>query len=136
MPTSFGERLAEQRATLGFSQLEICDFTAVNRRTQSKYETGKSFPDARYLTTLISHGFDIVYLLTGEEAPTREIIDETFLRDVLAAVDKSVAEQPPPLDLDKKAAVASLLFQISFHSKTIDATILERLIKLARQPNT
>lgn len=134
MLITFGERLAEQRAKLGFSQLEICELTSVHRRTQYQYETGKSFPDTRYLAHLMNHGFDVIYLLSGQEAPRSEVIDDHFLRLVLVAVEETSARQPIPLDVAKKASVAALLFQICVASKIIDDNILIRLIKLAQHP--
>lgn len=130
MLLTFGERLAEQRASLGFMQDELCALTSVNRRTQSKYENGKSFPDTRYLSVLMDHGFDVVYLLSGQNAPRQESIDEQFLRDVLVVVDRQLGAHPVKFNPLEKASIAALVFQVSLSSRVIDPTVVDRLIRL------
>jgi len=40
-----------------------------SKRTITNWESGNSFPDVRDLVTLLSHGFDVGYILTGTRSP-------------------------------------------------------------------
>jgi len=121
MLTSFGDRLLHQRTRLGLSQTDICKITSVNRRTQYQYESGNSFPDARYLAVLMDNGFDVLYLLSGNIAPKikageehtdPQAIDEPFLRQLTEAVMEATVNQSAPLDAEKKDQIAALLIRI------------------------
>lgn len=62
---TIGDRLAEERARLKFSQADIRVRTGVSKTTQVKYEAGETYPDARYLVLIDQMGFDVLYILTG-----------------------------------------------------------------------
>ncbi|MDH0866467.1 helix-turn-helix transcriptional regulator [Mitsuaria sp. GD03876] len=66
--STFGERLREERIRLGLNQIDFGALGSVTKSTQINYEKGERSPDADYLMTLIPHGVDVVYLLTGEHA--------------------------------------------------------------------
>ena len=62
----FFDRLKEQRNTLGLSQNALADLCGIALRTQQNYEKGTRSPDAEYLALLHQHGFDVLYLVTGQ----------------------------------------------------------------------
>lgn len=62
---TFSARLVEERVRLGMSQTDLRIKTGAAKATQSRYETGESFPGADYLAVLDAAGFDVMYLLTG-----------------------------------------------------------------------
>ena len=68
--SAFGERIRHIRTDLGWSQDEMADKTGVSCRTIGNYERGGRIPDADFLARLASHGVDVLYLLTGEKAPS------------------------------------------------------------------
>jgi transcriptional regulator with XRE-family HTH domain len=65
--TGLGQRLIEIRRQKGWTQREMATFCGVSHNSQSYYESGKTVPDARYLSQLASLGEDINSLL-GEPA--------------------------------------------------------------------
>jgi transcriptional regulator with XRE-family HTH domain len=130
MPHTFGTRLAQQRDCLGLTQAEVCALTSVNRKTQSAYENNKSYPDAAYLTILMHRGFDIIYLLGGDEAVRAGLVNEHLLRDVLIAVDAAVASAAHEVDPLKKAEIAALVYQTSRLAGEVDASVVEKAVHL------
>jgi transcriptional regulator with XRE-family HTH domain len=130
MNDTFGERLAAQRDQLGMSQSDLCALTSVKRGAQSKYENDKSFPDVRYLTILMQHGFDVMYLLSGEEAARRETIDEQLLKDVLIVVEAEIAKTSSNVQPEKKASLVALTYKAFRLSGKIDADFVAHAVKL------
>ncbi len=61
-----GERLVEERVRLGFTQADFGRLGGVGRTTQLRYESGETSPAADYLLALVPHGFDMLYVLTGQ----------------------------------------------------------------------
>src|SRR5258708_13403607 len=102
MPSTFGLRLAEERDRLGLTQGNISEWTGINRKTQSAYEKEQRYPDAGYLMTLLEHGFDVSYLLTGNRAPRYGAVDEQLLRSVFAIIETSISAAGHSMDVEKK----------------------------------
>lgn len=63
---SVGRRLREERERLKFSQKGLASVLVVSPRTQIKYESGESSPDAAYLMRFAREGADVLYIVTGE----------------------------------------------------------------------
>ncbi|TMJ19007.1 MAG: helix-turn-helix transcriptional regulator [Alphaproteobacteria bacterium] len=61
----FGKRLAEERGRFGATQKDFGARAGVTLDSQSRYETGKTVPNAEYLAALAAVGVDVNYLLTG-----------------------------------------------------------------------
>lgn len=76
---AIGERLAQERARLGWSQTEAARLADVGFSTYGAYEQGRSTPNAECLQLLAQHGVDVLFVVTGEVATTVLTPDETSL---------------------------------------------------------
>ena len=63
---AIGERLAQERARLGWSQTEAARLAGVGFSTYGAYEQGRSTPNAECLQLLAQHGVDVLFVVTGE----------------------------------------------------------------------
>lgn len=61
-----GERLKEQRAKLGLSQVAFSDACGVNRGTLATWEKGEQTPTAAVLSVMNGLGIDTSYVVTGQ----------------------------------------------------------------------
>ncbi|WP_426075048.1 helix-turn-helix domain-containing protein [Janthinobacterium sp. DSP2-3-3] len=93
-----GGRLAEERLKTGHTQRSLAELFDKSSRTQIKYESGETAPDAVFLHGLHILGMDVHYILTGEASPNPITTEEKI---VLAAYRK--------LDDRGKAGVFGLL---------------------------
>lgn len=68
-----GERLRKERIRFGRGQEEFGGwFGGVSAKTVGNWEKSVGAPDARQLSEAISHGVDVMYLLTGARAQAVE----------------------------------------------------------------
>jgi transcriptional regulator with XRE-family HTH domain len=130
MPTTFGLRLAEERNPLGLTQGNISEWTGINRKTQSAYEKEQRYPDAGYLMTLLEHGFDVSYLLTGKRAPRYGAVDEQVLRSVFAIIETSISAAGHSMDVEKKAKLFALVYQTASETGQVDPLVAQKAIDL------
>ncbi|KVD99667.1 DNA-binding protein [Burkholderia vietnamiensis] len=130
MPSTFGARLVELREHLGLTQGDLCELTGINRKTQFAYEKGQRYPDAGYLTILLKHGFDVLYMLSGEHPPRFGTVHEDLLCTVLAAVDGELANAKLSLDAGRKAKLVALVYQSGAETGQIDAALVRKVIGL------
>lgn len=65
-----GERLKEERDRLGLTQEQMAGRLNVTQKTQGLYERGQRMPNAEYLALMAAQGCDVLYVLTGQRAPT------------------------------------------------------------------
>jgi transcriptional regulator with XRE-family HTH domain len=65
---NFGERLRLMRRRLGLNQTDFGALGGVGLGSQQRYEAGSTEPAASYFAGLAGHGFDVVYLLTGDHS--------------------------------------------------------------------
>lgn len=63
---AIGERLAQERARLGWSQTEAARLAGVGFSTYGAYEQGRSTPNAECLQLLAQHGVDVLFVVTGK----------------------------------------------------------------------
>lgn len=68
METNVGDRLREERARLGLSQVDFAAHARVTKTTQGNYEANKRLPDAAYLAAIARAGADVQYIVTGERS--------------------------------------------------------------------
>lgn len=61
-------RIAEERATRGWSQQRTADELGVDRKTVGRWESGESSPEAAQLRSLAVSGWDVLYILTGSRS--------------------------------------------------------------------
>ncbi|KAE9640684.1 XRE family transcriptional regulator [Pseudomonas sp. PB103] len=66
---TIGDRLRRERARLNMSQHEFGLIGGVQTDAQYKYERGLRIPKADYLAALAKIGVDILYVVTGTNAP-------------------------------------------------------------------
>jgi transcriptional regulator with XRE-family HTH domain len=118
MHVDLGRRLVEERERLVISQGDLCKLTNVKRRTQFNYEQGSSSPDANYLISLIEHGFDVPYLLTGVRSARQGALDVKLLREVFSALDLALHAVSGSLDPDRKAKLFALVYQTAGRSES------------------
>lgn len=82
---AIGERLAQERARLGWSQTEAARLAGVGFSTYGAYEQGRSTPNAECLQLLAQHGVDVLFVVTGEVADrmltTNEAMVLSYWRD-------------------------------------------------------
>lgn len=61
-----GARMREERERLGFSQSAFADLGHVSLRAEQDWERGVSAPKADFLAVAVTHGVDVLYILTGQ----------------------------------------------------------------------
>jgi transcriptional regulator with XRE-family HTH domain len=130
MRNSMGDRIVAERERLGIQQGDVCTWTGVSRSTQFAYERGERFPDAGYLVTLIEHGFDVPYILTGKRPPRYGAIDEELLRSVFSTVEAALSEAGQFIDTGKKAKLVALLYQTSAENGQVDPVVVQKAVGL------
>jgi transcriptional regulator with XRE-family HTH domain len=130
MTLTFGARLFEERDRLGLTQTDICEWTDINRRTQSAYEKDQRYPDAGYLMTLLEHDFDVSYLLTGKRPPRYGAVDTELLCSVFTAIEAGLQSTSRTLDVNSKARLFSLIYQASSETGSVDPLVVQKAIDL------
>jgi len=130
MPSTFSLRLAEERDRLGLTQGNISEWTGINRKTQSAYEKEQRYPDAGYLMTLLEHGFDVWYLLTGKRAPRYGAVDEQLLQNVFTIIETSISATGHSMDVEKKAKLVALIYQTASETGQVDPLVAQKAIDL------
>jgi len=66
--STFHERLKNERLERGLSQEKFGKIGGVGKQAQIKYEKGERFPDAAYLMALNNVGYDVSYIITGNQS--------------------------------------------------------------------
>ncbi|SIQ11263.1 helix-turn-helix transcriptional regulator [Marinobacterium stanieri] len=81
--SDLGSRLKEEREAHELSQPGLAELAGTSRRTVIAWEKGDSSPTGVQLSSLAKHGFDVLYILTGERAGEPEPLkpDESALLD-------------------------------------------------------
>ncbi len=75
-----GARLKSERVRLGKSQAELAAAIGVAKKSQTNYELGHSLPSAQYLAAAAGAGVDVLYVLTGVQAPQMSGDESELLR--------------------------------------------------------
>ncbi|MEW6463774.1 MAG: helix-turn-helix transcriptional regulator [Pseudomonadota bacterium] len=95
---TFGDRLRMERERLGLSQEALGEIGGVKKLAQINYEKGKRHPDAEYLAAVALAGVDVLFLITGQSAPSGESTPNDSSTNHLAyktlPVTHSVAAEP------------------------------------------
>jgi transcriptional regulator with XRE-family HTH domain len=126
MPSDFCARLIAERHRLSVTQAEVAKWTNVHRKTQAAYEAGERSPDVEYLMTLLQHGFDVMYLLTGQVAPR----DTELLQAVFIALERGVEASKRQVATAEKAKLFSLIYQTASESGRVDPVVVQKAIDL------
>jgi transcriptional regulator with XRE-family HTH domain len=85
---AIGGRLEEERLRLGYSQKSLATLTVKTSRTQIKYESGETMPDAAYLLKLARLGADVYYIITGERSANALTVEEQALLNGYRSLDE------------------------------------------------
>lgn len=64
---TIGDRLRAERMRLKLTQLQVSEVAGITVQTQRKYESAKRYPDASYLESIASIGFDVNYIIVGKK---------------------------------------------------------------------
>jgi len=82
-----GERLREERERLGYNQTDFAGLGEASLRSQSEWEKGKAFPNAKVLAAIAAAGADVQYILTGIRSSAALTSDEQMLLAGYRALD-------------------------------------------------
>lgn len=96
-----GERLKEERERLGLNQTDFAALAGASKNTQYNYEKGGRSPDSIYLAAAAAQGVDILYVVTGQRAPTPE--------GAISASEMEMVLQIRSLGEEDRGAVGRLL---------------------------
>jgi transcriptional regulator with XRE-family HTH domain len=89
----FGRRLREERAKTSTNQRAFGERAGVVLDSQSRYETGKTQPNAEYLARLAQVGVDVLYLLTGRRSESKLLSREASeLLDAFTDLEPALQE--------------------------------------------
>lgn len=69
------DRLKEERDRLGLNQTQLAESIDIGRNTVVNWERGASSPSAQQLAVMSAHGFDAMYIVTGERQGERQGLD-------------------------------------------------------------
>ncbi len=96
---TIGERLKEQRQSIGMNQTDLAVHCGVTKNTQLAYEKGDRSPDAAYLAKAAERGIDVLYVVIGVHTPaaedgfTGEEVRFVQLLRAMAESDKAILER-------------------------------------------
>lgn len=66
---SIGERIAEERKRLGFTQAAFAERLGVSLSSQKRYEVNDRLPDIDYVGALVEVGADVAFIMMGTRTP-------------------------------------------------------------------
>lgn len=128
----FGSRLIAERDRLGWSQAEVLSVTGISRKTLFNYESGRSEPNAGFLSSLAEHGLDVLFVVTGQR--TQPIVRKPrtdLLADVISAVESELTKRKLLLALNKKAELIALLYEhFDQEEKPVETPTVQRFLRL------
>ncbi len=70
---SIGERIAEERKRLGFTQAAFAERLGVSLSSQKRYEIDDRSPDVHYVGALAEAGADVAYVMMGTRSPQDQL---------------------------------------------------------------
>jgi len=85
------ERIKAERERLGYGRKAFADLINAHVNSQSNWENGHRYPDARVLSLWAKHGVDISYVLTGQRTIP---VSESLTTSELALVESYRRAQP------------------------------------------
>ena len=63
---AIGERLAQERRRLNYTELQIAQLLGVQLEVYLQYESGEDDPGIFSMQRLYSIGFDVMFIITGD----------------------------------------------------------------------
>ena len=70
---SIGERIAEERKRLGFTQAAFAQRLGVSLSSQKRYEIDDRSPDIHYVGAMAEVGSDVAYIIMGTRATKDQV---------------------------------------------------------------
>lgn len=120
---SIGERIAEERKRLGFTQGGFAEKLGVSLSSQKRYETNDRAPNIHYIGSIANIGVDIAYVMAGSRDQRKNLAFAVDF-DIRAAESLALAA----LDLDTES-FAEAVSTIRRESKKDYSAVLDALIK-------
>lgn len=130
-----GSRLAELRAHLGKTQVEMARAIKVSPRTYQNYERGEREVSATAVLS-IYRAFDVdpIWLLGGEpgvQKVRQPELDIDLLQIILEEIERKLEAMKKQLTPSKKARLTALLYDHFRSHPQPDAAFIDRAISLA-----
>lgn len=130
-----GSRLAELRAHLGKTQVEMARAIEVSPRTYQNYERGEREISATVVRSIYKvFSVDPIWLLDGEpglQKVRQAELDIDLLQVILEEIERKLATLKKQLTADKKAQLTALLYDHFRSHPQPDAAFIDRAISLA-----
>lgn len=129
--TNFGNRLREERKRIGLSGEALGEIGGVKKFAQSNYETGKRYPDGKYLMAVAEAGVDVQYVLTGEpgQRPVTKPIDAERMVEIAQRLEKVATAAGKRWPASQLVAVAVEVYNF-FLNEAMEEDQVERVLKL------
>lgn len=103
---SIGERIAEERKRLGFTQLAFAEKLGISISSQKRYETNDRAPNIYYISAIADIGADIGYVMTGSRNMRKHL---AFAVDLDKRTSESLALAALDLDTESFAEAVSTI---------------------------
>jgi len=89
---NIGDRLKEERLRLKYNQTDFAALAGQTKQSQVRYEAGARSPDGTYFTAIAEGGADVLYILTGKRATSRQDgpVTQIEIEDDLADIERSL----------------------------------------------
>jgi len=136
---TFGARLRSERKRLKLTQAQVADLGEVVRLSEHMYENDVRLPNLDFLMKLQSAGFDVAYLMFGDDvpAPARGLaLTAEQLARVYRAVDEfAIDHLGDPLPVDDRVRLFNFLCEsLSGAPGVVDeADLRQRLAHFAKR---
>lgn len=129
----FGSRLAQERKRLGLNQRDLADRMGVGRSAVGMIETDRSPLDAERLVNLGAHGFDVLYVLTGERGHVAagRLLDWDLCIAISQRVSDWSKRRGVRLSNEKMAALVKLLYLQAALRGTLDDSTFDESMRIA-----
>lgn len=129
----FGSRLAQERKRLGLNQRDLADRMGVGRSAVGMIETDRSPLDAERLVNLGAHGFDVLYVLTGErgDVAAGRLLDWDLCIAISQRVNEWSKRRGVRLSNEKMAALVKLLYLQAALRGALDDSTFDESMRIA-----
>lgn len=127
---TFGKSLKVERQRLGLSQAAFGTRGGVSKVTQASYESNSTRPDIAYLAKLADAGVDVLWVTTGQRAPSG--IDWDLIAELLDLIDEWAAERKKPTPGSERIDLLRVLYSQFALEGRIDASAAAAVFRLAK----
>lgn len=131
--TTFGYRLQLERARLALTQAEFAQAIGRSRHTVAWWETNRSLPDVRDLSSMCDIGVDGNWLVHGQRDVVRASanIDWKLMGVIAATLSAWLSENKLELDATHTGELLRVLYDANSAHSHVDIAGIQRMIKLA-----